>query len=175
MLVKCPNCIQKNKMRHRDTSSVCVELQDGSFIYKPTRRTIWNSWPLPSSYARGFTPLTASGGLEECFAFHSSLRPFTTRTFALVNFARGPHWQVQLSCTARALRLLKPPCIYSYMGLWCFCFSLDKTISQIHLWSSLALFFLIIYLFNRFIVSFLGGEEGTFCTTWKRKKTRVQS
>lgn len=46
--------------------------------------------------------------LEECFAFHSSLRPFTTITFAVINFA-AVHTD-RCNCYAwRRLHLLKPP------------------------------------------------------------------
>lgn len=85
--------------------------QNGGIIYKPSlfmgrRRRVWNSFPcLPPTPS--FTLLRALS-LEECFAFHSSLRPFTTITFAVINFA-AVHTD-RCNCYARRrLHLLKPP------------------------------------------------------------------
>lgn len=36
---------------------------------------------------RTFTLVRGSASLHDCFAFHSSLRPFTTITFVLINFS----------------------------------------------------------------------------------------
>lgn len=54
-----------------------------------------------------FTLLRAAS-LEDCFAFHSSLRPFTTITFAVINSA-AVHTD-RCNCYARRrLHLLEPP------------------------------------------------------------------
>lgn len=90
----------------------------GGIVYKPSlcmgkSRRVWNSFPcLPPT--RSFTLLRAES-LEECFAFHSSLRPFTTITFAVINFA-AVHTD-RCNCYARRIRLhlLKPP---TYSILW---------------------------------------------------------
>lgn len=72
---------------------------------------LWNSFPcLPPTLLRAVR-------LEHCFVFHSSLWPFTTITFAVINFT-AVHTD-RCNCYARRkLHLLEPPTYSQAFEIW---------------------------------------------------------
>lgn len=81
----------------------------GRIIYKPSLYIVSGSEILSLAFhLRVVLHFWGGASLQGCFAFHSSLRPFTTITFAVINFA-AVHTD-RCNCYARhRLHLLKLP------------------------------------------------------------------